>query len=66
VYASVGNVWKSGRKKTYVLKTNDAKIRLTAEHLVYIPQKNSYKPVMELTPKDNIYILKGKQYFHSQ
>jgi hypothetical protein len=60
-YISVGKVWKSGRKKTYVLKTNNAQIRLSKEHLVYIPRENNYKPVMDLTVNDSIYILKGKK-----
>jgi hypothetical protein len=60
-YVSVSNVWDSGNKLTYVLKTEDAEIRLTEEHLVYMPRENKYKPVMNITEVDYIYILKGNK-----
>jgi intein/homing endonuclease len=60
-YASVNKVWKSGKKMTYVLKTRDSQIRLTKEHLVYIPKDKTYKSVMDITSEDSILVLKGKK-----
>ena len=56
-YSNVEKVWFSGKKKTYILKTKSAQIRLTEEHLVYIPNDDKYKPVMELTSNDSIFVL---------
>lgn len=60
-YIPVGKVWSSGRKTTYILTTNDAQIRLTKEHLVYIPKENQYRPVMDITSEDSIYVFNGKK-----
>lgn len=60
-YISVGKVWQSGIKKTYIIKAKDAQIRLTKEHMVYLPETKEYKPVMNLVAGDSIYVLKGKK-----
>jgi len=58
-YVSVSNIWNSGNKLTYILKTENAEIRLTAEHLVYMPKENEYRPVINITGEDYICVLKN-------
>ena len=57
VYVNVGKVWKSGQKQTYIIDSGSEKIRLTNEHLVYIPHDNIYKPVQDLRIGDKIMTL---------
>ena len=60
-YSPISKIWESGQKLTCILKTKDAQIRLTKEHLVYLPEEKCYKPVMDITKQDKIYVLKDKK-----
>ena len=56
-FVDINKIWESGIKQTYILKTKSSEIRLTKEHLVFMPDINSYKTVMDITKKDNILVL---------
>jgi len=56
-YSFVSKIWKSGKKLTYIIKTEENKIRLSEEHLVYMPDEEIYKPVKEIKKDDNILVL---------
>jgi len=60
-YSGVKKIWKSGRKQTYVVRTKDASIRLTKEHLVYIPDEDDYRSVMSMVKSDRILVLKNNR-----
>ena len=41
-FENVGKIWMSGNKDTYVVKTDGEEIRLTSEHLVYLPEQGKF------------------------
>jgi len=58
VYSFVGKIWKSGQKLTYIVETEDYKIRLSEEHLVYLPSKNKYAATINLVSGDSVLVIK--------
>jgi hypothetical protein len=52
----VEKVWKSGEKETYIVKTEYEEIRLTDEHLVYMPEKLGYINVGSMKKGDVIFV----------
>ncbi len=55
-YESASKIWESGFKETFVLKTKSKEIRLSAEHLVYLPLKEQYVPVKDITENDYLLV----------
>jgi hypothetical protein len=58
-YSLVKKIWQSGKKLTYNVNTIDANIRLTKEHLVYMPNEGVYKPTELLNKGDEILVYKN-------
>lgn len=58
-YVSVGNIWNSGNKLTYFVRTKDTEIRATEEHLIYVVNKKKFVPVKEMSVEDYVLVLKN-------
>ena len=48
IYSKVSKIWDSGIKQTYILKTKNNELKASAEHLIYLPKENIYKPIQEI------------------
>jgi len=55
-FSQVSKIWKSGSKKTYIVKTANSEIRLSKDHLVYLPVQDKYKAVKFLKENDIILV----------
>ena len=53
-FERVGKIWNSGVKETYIVETDMEAIRLTADHLVYMPNEKIFKPVSEIKKGDAV------------
>lgn len=58
VFSPISMIWRSGKKLTYTLETIEKSIRLSEEHLVYLPNNESYVPTKNLKQGDTILVLK--------
>jgi len=64
--ASVSKIWKSGKKLTYIVKAGEFQIRLSEDHLVYLPQNETYKPVSDLVGTERILVLEDDSLVEKQ
>jgi hypothetical protein len=58
-FAPVSKIWKSGRKMTFVLAANGKSLRVSKEHLVFMPDSQDYKPVFMLHKGDKVLTVDG-------
>jgi hypothetical protein len=55
-FAQVSKVWKSGKKPTFVLMAGGYSLRVSREHLVFVPEANDYWPTYALRKGMNILV----------
>jgi hypothetical protein len=55
-FEDVEKIWKSGNKETYVVKTDEEEIRLTEEHLVYLPEQEKFINVGSIKKGDIVLV----------
>lgn len=60
-FEDVGKIWKSGNKDTYVVKTNGEEIRLTSEHLVYLPEQSKFVNVGSMKAGDVVLVKRNEK-----
>jgi hypothetical protein len=58
-FENVSKIWMSGNKDTYLVKTNNESIRLTSEHLVYLPEKEKFINVGSMKKDDVLLVNKN-------
>ena len=66
LFEEVGKIWKSGNKDTYWVRTNHESIRLTLEHLVYLPTYKSFVNVGSLRKNDVVLVNRGGKLIESK
>jgi len=56
LFEDVRKIWMSGNKETYIVKTDSEEIRLTSEHLVYLPCQEKFIDVGSMKKGDIIFV----------
>jgi intein/homing endonuclease len=61
-FEDVKKIWYSGEKLTYKVCSENHCLRLTEEHLVYMPEEGIYRPVKDLLKGNLIYVLNQNKF----
>jgi hypothetical protein len=60
-YTKASTIWRSGKKTTIVLSANGNTLRVSPEHLVFVPDAYDYWPAYALRKGTSVLVSNGKE-----